>query len=92
MATLIIPKEEAENIVNENHEDWELIKEFFDSKSRWSIIYSGIFKNIPTNKHYEVSYKRGATEQQDQELFNNNKITFLEVEEKEVMVKKWVRI
>lgn len=92
MTTLIISKEEAEQIVNEDHENWQLISETIEGQSRWSTHYSGIFKHIPTNKHYEVSYSRGSTEQQDQDLFYEDNIDFFEVEEKEVIVKKWVRI
>lgn len=93
MTTLTIPKKEAENIVNEYHHDWESISKTIKDQSRWSTRYSGIFKKISTNKHYKVSYSKGSTENQEyQDLFYDDNIEFLEVEEREVLVKQWVAI
>lgn len=79
MSTLIIPKKEAEQIVNEDHDDWEMIKETIKNQSRWSTHFSGVFKNITTGKYYEVGYSRGSTEQQDDDLFYTQEVEFFEV-------------
>ena len=47
MSTLIIPKKEAEQIVNEDHDDWEMIKETIKNQSRWSTHF---FRSI--QKHH----------------------------------------
>ena len=92
MSILIIPKEEAAQIVNEDHDSWEMIKEKIKDQGRWSTHFSGVFKNIATGKYYEVDYTRGSTEQQDEDLFYTEEVEFFEVEEKEVTVKMWVRV
>jgi len=94
-----ISVEEAEMVVNEDYCDWEPVKgteEIYD-QGRWTTSFTGVFKHVPTGKHYIFDWTRGSTECQDgQELFpfcdNDNNIEVQEVEEKEVLVKQWVAV
>lgn len=91
MIVHLIQKEEAERIVNDEHNDWEVVDTTIIGKARWSIRYRGIYKYIPTEKFYRVEYSLGATElQDDQELFYGDNIEFIEVIQYEVTVKQWV--
>lgn len=92
MNTIKLTPEEARSIVWEDHDDWEMVQKDITGKNRWSIDYSGIFKNLPTNKYYMFEWSTGATEQQDEQAYEYDKeVEVVEVVEKEVMVKKWVK-
>ena len=83
--------EDARDIVWDDHEDWERITTEITGQTRWEVWRSGVFKHIPTNKHYSVEWGVGATEMQDTQPFEYEKwVEFVEVVEKEVMVKQWV--
>ncbi len=91
MAKLTIPAEEAKDIVNRDNDDWEVWTTTMVSKSRWTIKYRAICQNISASKFYEVFYNRGATESQDdEEMFYDDNVDFIEVELKEVKVMQWV--
>lgn len=87
-----ILKEEAIQIVQEDHFDWELIEEEMVDQRRWVTVFEGIFLHKPSGKHYSVSYERGSTESQESEYFYGKEIEFQEVEQKEVMKKVWVNV
>lgn len=87
-----LSKEEAIDVVLDDHEDWKSISETMVDQRRWETDYEGIFQHIPTGKHYSVEYSKGSTECQDTELFYDDEVEFLEVVEREVMVKTWVAV
>jgi hypothetical protein len=64
-----LSKEEACEIINDDHEEWDTIKIQTNGNSRWSIRKSGIFKHLPTGKFYELEWSQGATEHQDERPF-----------------------
>lgn len=85
---MIIEMEEAEQIVNEDHNDWELVLEKVVDTTRWETIYEGVFLNTKTNKHYMTSFNRGSTEMQETELFYGE-ADFTEVELIEKTIMSW---
>lgn len=85
--------DEARDVVREDHEDWEKVESEIVESSRWSIIYSGVFKHIPTGKYYAASWSVGATEQQDEQPFEyEDEVEFYEVVQKPVTVMQWVSV
>lgn len=85
--------ENARDVVYEDHEDWVTVESKTTDKTRWEVWYEGVFKYIPTGKHYSVSWGVGATEMQDTRPFEYDKeVEFTEVVQKEVVVKQWVSI
>lgn len=88
---MILSAKEARDVVRDDHEDWEKIESSVISNSRWEVHKKGVFKHIPTNKHYLVHWDIGATEMQDTRPFEYvDEVEFVEVEEQEVIVKKKV--
>lgn len=81
---------EAEDAINENHADWKIVLDKVVDNSRWTIEHEAVLLHIPSNKHYITGYSRGATEYQDSPMFYDNEVEFIEVEHKEVLVKKWI--
>jgi len=85
--------EEAREIVWGDHEDWREVESTIIDQTRWEVIREGVFKHIPTDKHYSVCWGIGATEQQDTGPFEYEKeVEFEEVVQKEVVVKQWVGV
>ena len=85
-------KEEAERLVFENQEDYDEFSRKIIDQRRWSTVILGVYKNNKTGKFYEVQFEKGSTEYQDQDPFYSAEVEFHEVELKEVVIKKWVRI
>lgn len=87
MNKLILPVDEAENIIWSDHPDWEEIQTEITSQGRWDTYYEGVFKHMPTNKFYSVCWSKGSTEYQDVGLFEGEKeVEFIEVRPIEKMV------
>jgi hypothetical protein len=84
----------ARDIVKDCHPDFDTVSSTITDKSRWSYQLTDVFIHIPTGKYYTVSYSIGATELQDESPFEyeNGLVTFQEVIEKEVLVKKWILV
>ncbi|MGC9439293.1 hypothetical protein [Streptomyces sp. WG5] len=67
----------------------ELHDELYDT-TRWAHIYEFVFRNPDDGKSYRVYYWRGATEMQDQDLWNWDKeIKAIEVEQVQVTKTEW---
>lgn len=67
------------------------IKDDITSTSRWSIHHEIIFAH--DGKFYHAHYSEGATEMQDERPWEyETEVECIEVELKEVMVKKWVNV
>lgn len=67
------------------------IKDEVTVTSRWSISHRIIFEY--EGKFYKTYYSVGATEMQDESPWEcENEVECIEVEEKEVMVKKWIAV
>lgn len=69
----------------------DVVLDEVDDTSRWSVIHNLIFKH--EDKYYQTSYSVGATEMQYERPWEyEDEVTCVEVELKEVVVKKWVPI
>lgn len=86
---LKLTQQEAQNIVNEDHEDFHVIKDDITSTGRWTIYKDAIVKRISDGKLFKTSYSVGATESQDQYAYDYDEPIFKEVIPKEVVVIKY---
>lgn len=85
-----LEKYDAQNIVWNDHEDWEEIETKITDHDRWSVYYEGVYKHKPSEKFYSVIWAVGATEQQDMQPFEYEKeVEFTEVHQVEKVVKVW---
>jgi len=70
----------------------ELYDNLYDT-TRWSHVYEFVFRAPDDGKAYRVYYKVGATEEQEQDLWDwESKIYAVEVEEVPVTTTKWVAV
>jgi hypothetical protein len=59
--------------------------------TRWALVYDIIFQH--DGKFYKTSYSKGATEQQDQQPWDNeDEVECIEVEKKIIEVEAWVPV
>lgn len=71
---------------------YDCVYEEVTHQTRWSIFKTMVFEHY--GKHYMVEYYAGSTEMQCEAQFeyDDDEIECEEVELKEVIVKKWVRV
>lgn len=82
--------EEGRMIIWGDHEDWvTVVEEKCIDQSRWSLIYEGVFKHLPSNKYYSLVWSVGATEQQDERPFEYVNPEPVEVRAVEKTVTVW---
>lgn len=84
-----LTKDEACDIVCDDHDDWITVETNIVDNSRWSIMLEGIFQHGPTGKFYQLSWNVGATEQQEETPFEYYDPEPVEVHQVEKMVKVW---
>ncbi len=78
-------------LMNELDLPYSAIKNDIVNTSRWSINHEIIFTH--DGKFYRTHYSEGATEMQDESPWEyETEVTCIEVELKEVKVKKWVDV
>jgi len=80
------------DIVWDDHDEYEVIENDMVDKSRWSVHYEVVFKELATGKFYSVGYSRGATEYQDEGCefdVRNGTVECQEVEPVEVKIIKF---
>lgn len=88
-----LTKEEGRDIVWGDHPDWDEQKgREIVEQGRWNTVYSAIFKHKPTGKFYELCWSQGSTEMQEEHPFEYSDPEPVEVEEREVTVKKWMPV
>lgn len=93
MNTLILTKEDAQDAVYGDNEDWVEVKNSrtIDDNSRWSIYESAIFQHLTDNKFYRFFWSKGATEGQDERPYEyDDEVEVYEVVQKEVTRLEWV--
>ena len=81
-----LTKEEVRDAVYNDSEKYFLIDEFIDEVGRWGIHKTGVISNSDDGKYYMIYWSEGATERQENEFWGQ---TAEEVEQQEVVVKKW---
>lgn len=87
-----LKKEELEDFgLPFGHAQCPVILDEITDNSRWSIHHRVVF-TWKDGKTYEAFYSVGATECQEERPWEyDDEVDISEVEEKEIMVKKWVR-
>lgn len=76
---LIVTKEEARDIIYEDHEDYDVISDEITDHRRWSVDHEVIIKRLSDEKFFQGNYSRGATESQDEKPFEYSEPEFTEV-------------
>ena len=84
-----LTREEAADIVCDDHNEWIVVEINITGTSRWSIQYEGVFQHGPTGKFYQLCWSVGATEQQDESPFEYEDPTPVEVEPIQRLVNVW---
>jgi hypothetical protein len=83
---IIVPSEEARDIVGGDHEDFETISDKITDKRRWLDIHTFVGKRLSDGLFFSVAYCEGSTEEQDERPFEHvEKVTFIEVKPVQVM-------
>jgi hypothetical protein len=87
-------KEDLQEMVYEESEKLELVEDKVIENDRWAILHGVIFRDIESGKYYESSYRVGSTEMQEESPYEyaDAEEECAEVEQKEVLVKQWVKI
>lgn len=88
---MTLTKEVAESIVYNDNEDYKEVEVSIIGQGRWNTQFKGIYKHIPTDKHFQIYFSKGSTECQDEELFYDYIVEAIEVEKKQVMIEQWVK-
>lgn len=86
-------KEEARNVVWEDHDDFKMIENEMVNQRRWETDFECVVQQISTGKYYSVEYSKGSTEQQDVRPFEyDDEVEFTEVEPYEVTKIKYRKV
>lgn len=80
-----LTEEEVKEIVYDYNDDYFLVEEWITETSRWNIHKTGVIGSSD-GKYYMIYWSEGATEMQENEFWSQ---TAPEVEQQEVVVKKW---
>lgn len=80
-----LTEEEVKEIVYDYNDDYFLVEEWITETSRWNIHKTGVISS-DDGKYYMIYWSEGATEMQENEFWSQ---TASEVEQQEVVVKKW---
>lgn len=90
---LALSKEDARLVISHDHDDWEPAgTNKIVGQRRWVVTYSNVFKHTPTGRFYKLTWRRGATEQQDEKPFEYDDPEPIEVTLQERVVKVWVAV
>lgn len=82
-----LSRQQAQDILYGETEDYEIIEDSIDDHSRWSVGHRLIVKHLPTGKFFRTYYSKGATEYQDEGPFEyEEEVEFTEVVPTEVTV------
>ena len=73
-------------------EDFILIEEAYEvtGKSRWSVMYNALVKNGVTGEMFLLPYQLGATEMQDEGLFEYMDPVLIPAQSVSVTIQKWI--
>jgi len=86
-----VTKEQAQNIIWEDEEDWELVYDNIEDTSRWSEFHEIVCLHKPTGKYYMSSYSQGLTECQDESPWDYDEPKFTQCWPKEVTVTQYTK-
>ena len=76
-----------------NHEDYKEVQDNILDQGRWWTSHEVILEHIPTKTFWLTSYANASTENSGEfEDFNSPPFELYQVEEKEILVKKFVLV
>lgn len=81
-----LTEKEVRDVVYEDSEKYLLIDSFISGTSRWHVHKTGVINCSDDGKYYMIYWNEAATERQENEFWSQ---TAKEVEQREVVVKKW---
>lgn len=87
-----ITKQEAKDIIYDDHEDWNLVEKSVIGTTRWSAMYIGYFLHSPTNTTYKLEWQEGLTESQDERPFDYTEPELVEVVQRPKTIMVWVPV
>ncbi len=76
---LNLTKSEARDLISNDLEGFEIIKEEIYQQRRWETDYEVIVKRVSDNKFFRGCFSKGSTEQQDSQPFEYDEPDFEEV-------------
>ena len=71
--------EEGRSIIYEDHEDFELVRSEIVDNTRWSAVYEDVYQRLSDKKFFKTTYRKGATEMQDERPYEYVEALFYEV-------------
>ena len=89
-----LTREEGKDLAYEEIDGWSIIKgtkKMIDQR-RWVTVWQAIFEHLATGRHYRMSWELGSTEGQDCIPFEYDDPKLVEVELKEVTIKRWIPV
>jgi hypothetical protein len=86
---LKLTREEALDIISDDHNEFEVVVNEIQGTSRWSEHHYIVVKRKSDNKYFADSYSKGLTEMQDESPYEYNDPTFTEVFLKEKTITKY---
>ena len=86
MPKIVLDKETARRIVQDNEEGWKLLAHEIIDQSRWTTAHMAIVQRESDGKTFRTYYQVGSTEYQDESPFEYTDVEFIEVAPKETVV------
>jgi hypothetical protein len=85
-----LTNEEGRRIICEDHDDWIPVEgaDIIET-NRWTILVSQVFQHKPSGEHYQLYWRQGATEEQDEQPFEFDAPEPIKVVAKEVTTTRW---
>lgn len=79
MNKLELTKEEAQDIIWGDHENFEVVEDEIVGDRRWSIDHRIVIQRVSDKKFFADTYSVGATEMQDEGPWEYSEPNFMEV-------------
>jgi len=76
---IILTSEQGRDIVNGDDSNFVIIEDRIVGTRRWSVVYEIVVQRKSDGKYFRDSYRRGATESQDERPYEYSEPNFTEV-------------
>lgn len=77
--TIKLTGDEGRSIVYEDHDDFKLVTSKIVDVTRWSIVHEDVYQRLSDKKFFKTTYRKGATEMQDERPYEYVDAVFEEV-------------
>lgn len=71
--------EEGRSILYEDNDDFKLVRSEIVDNTRWSVVYEDVYQRLSDKKFFKTTYRKGATEMQDERPYEYGEALFYEV-------------